>query len=138
MSAEHENTMGTNYHTSLYRHKDGRKLYLESFRAEGGSQGQLSEKPVGVWSFGIADKELVKKIEEKLGCKTYFCDPYCAWQKGTNENSNGLLREFYPKGMDLSEVDEKELKNNLSLLNNRPRKCIKYKTPNEIIFNNSH
>lgn len=79
-----------------------------------------------------------KKIEEKLGCKTYFCDPYCAWQKGTNENSNGLLREFYPKGMDLSEVDEKELKNNLSLLNNRPRKCIKYKTPNEIIFNNSH
>ena len=79
-----------------------------------------------------------KEIEDKLECKTYFCDPYCAWQKGTNENSNGLLREFYPKGMDLSEVDEKELKNNLDLLNNRPRKCIKYKTPNEIIFNNSH
>ncbi|WP_173553215.1 IS30 family transposase, partial [Sharpea azabuensis] len=42
-----------------------------------------------------------EKIEAALGCKTYFCDPYCAWQKGTNENTNGLLREFYPKGMDL-------------------------------------
>lgn len=74
-----------------------------------------------------------KKIEEELECKTYFCDPYCAWQKGTNENSNGLLREFYPKGMDLSEVDTKELKDKLDLLNNRPRKCLKYKTPNEVI-----
>ena len=77
-----------------------------------------------------------KEIEKALNCKTYFCDPYCAWQKGTNENSNGLLREFYPKGMDLSEVDEKELEHNLELMNNRPRKCLGYKTPNEII--NSH
>lgn len=47
-----------------------------------------------------------------------------------------LLREFYPKGMDLSEVDEKELEHNLELMNNRPRKRLDYKTPNEII--NSH
>lgn len=73
------------------------------------------------------------EIEEALKCKTYFCDPYSAWQKGTNENSNGLLREFYPKGMDLSEVNEEELVNKLELLNNRPRKCLKYKTPMEVI-----
>lgn len=75
-----------------------------------------------------------EKIEEELGCKTYFCDPYCAWQKGTNENSNGLLREFYPKGMDLSKVNINELNYNLNLLNNRPRKCIDYKTPIEELF----
>lgn len=75
-----------------------------------------------------------EKIEEALGCKAYFCDPYCAWQKGTNENSNGLLREFYPKGMDLSEVSESELNYNLDLMNNRPRKCINYKTPKEELF----
>lgn len=75
-----------------------------------------------------------KKIEKELGCNTYFCDPYCAWQKGTNENTNGLLREFYPKGMDLSDVDEEELTYNLSLLNNRPRKCNKYLTPLEVLY----
>ena len=78
-----------------------------------------------------------EKIEAALGCKTYFCDPCCAWQKGTNENTNGLLREFYPKGMDLFEVDPEELKKNLNLLNNRPRKCIKYKTPKEELLGNS-
>ena len=72
-------------------------------------------------------------IENALHCSTYFCDPYCVWQKGTNENTNGLLREFYPKGMDLSLVDEDELKHNLELMNNRPRKCLGYKTPNEVM-----
>ncbi len=72
-----------------------------------------------------------KKIEETLQTNMYFADPYCAWQKGTNENSNGLFREFYPKSMDLSKTTEKEVQKNLELLNNRPRKCINYKTPNE-------
>lgn len=45
-----------------------------------------------------------KSIEARLGCDMYFTDPYCAWQKGTNENSNSLLREFYPKGRNLSRV----------------------------------
>lgn len=78
------------------------------------------------------------EIEKELKCKSYFCDPYCAWQKGTNENMNGLLREYYPKGMDLSNVDKKELRKNLNKLNNRPRKCLKYKTPNEIFFDYLH
>lgn len=76
-----------------------------------------------------------KRIEEELDCDIYFADPYCAWQKGTNENSNGLLREYYPKGMDLSKTNNNELKQKLDLLNNRPRKCINYKTPNELINN---
>ena len=46
----------------------------------------------------------------------YFADPYCAWQKGTNENSNGLLREFYLKHMDLSKINEKEVQGVLELL----------------------
>ncbi len=72
-----------------------------------------------------------KRIEEELNTNMYFADPYCAWQKGTNENSNGLLREFYPKQMDLSKTNEKEEQDTLTLLNDRPRKCINYKTPNE-------
>ena len=54
----------------------------------------------------------------------YFTDPYCAWQMGTNENSNGLLREFYPKGRNLSRVAPATLKRNLALINARPRKVL--------------
>ncbi len=70
-----------------------------------------------------------RKIEDKLNCNMYFADPYCAWQKGTNENLNGLLREFYPKGRNLSHVSEKTLKKNLTLINARPKKVLHYQKP---------
>ena len=70
-----------------------------------------------------------KKIEEELHCSMYFADPYCAWQKGTNENLNGLLREFYPKGHNLERVSEKTLKKNLALINARPKKVLHYQKP---------
>jgi len=65
-------------------------------------------------------------IENRLNCDVYFADPYCAWQKGTNENSNGLLREFYPKGRNLSRVAPATLKRNLALINARPRKVLNW------------
>ena len=68
-------------------------------------------------------------IEKALGCKVYFTDTYCAWQKGTNENLNGLLREFYPKGRNLSHVNYKTLEKNLALINARPKKVLHYKKP---------
>ena len=70
-----------------------------------------------------------KKIEEELHCSMCFADPYCAWQKGTNENLNGLLREFYPKGHNLERVSEKTLKKNLALINARPKKVLHYQKP---------
>lgn len=73
------------------------------------------------------------KIEKLLNIDMYFTDAYCAWQKGTNENSNGLLREFYPKSMDLSKTNNIELKEKLDLINNRPRRCNNYKTSNEVV-----
>ena len=67
-----------------------------------------------------------RSIEERLHCDVYFADPYCAWQKGTNENLNGLLREFYPKGRNLSRVAPATLKRNLALINARPRKVLNF------------
>lgn len=67
-----------------------------------------------------------REIEQQLNCNVYFADPYCAWQKGSNENSNGLLREFYPKGRNLSRVSPKTLKKNLALINARPRKVLNF------------
>ena len=71
---------------------------------------------------------------EKLGIDFYFADPYSAWQRGSNENSNGLLREYYPKKTDLAEISIEELIENLMELNNRPRKCLNYRTPFELFL----
>lgn len=73
-----------------------------------------------------------ENIEKRLHCDVYFADPYCAWQKGTNENSNGLLREFYPKGRNLSRVSPTTLKKNLALLNARPRKVLNFHSSAEM------
>ena len=73
-----------------------------------------------------------REIEKSLNCDMYFADPYCAWQKGTNENLNGLLREFYPKGRNLSRVSPATLKKNLALINARPRKVLHYHTPQDL------
>ncbi len=66
-------------------------------------------------------------IEEQLNCSVYFANPYCAWQKGTNENLNGLLRKFYPKGRNLSRVSPTTLKKNPALINARSKKVLGFK-----------
>ena len=68
---------------------------------------------------------------EASGIDFYFADDYSTWQRGTNENSNGLMREFFPKKTDLAKVSETELFTDLWLLNNRHRKCLNYQTPLE-------
>lgn len=71
---------------------------------------------------------LYENMESELGINIYFADPYSSWQRGTNENSNGFLREFFPKASDLTKVTEEKLMNSLMLINNRPRKCLGWKT----------
>lgn len=71
-------------------------------------------------------------LQKKLGLKVYFAQPYKAWQRGANENANGLIRQFFPKGTDLSTVSPKRVAQVERLLNNRPRKCLNYRTPAEV------
>lgn len=71
------------------------------------------------------------KLKSWLGIKTYFCDPYCSWQKGANENTNGVLRRYIPKGADLKELTQLELDAITEEINDRPRKCLGYEKPIE-------
>ena len=73
-----------------------------------------------------------RKIKRRIGCKVYFADPYCAWQKYTNKNANGLLRAFYPKGRNLSRVAPATLKRNLALINARPRKVLNFRSAQDL------
>jgi IS30 family transposase len=72
-------------------------------------------------------------IEDDTGVEVYFADPYSPWQRGTNEQTNGILRYFLPKGTSFKTVTKRQLARLESLLNNRPRKCLSYKTPAEVI-----
>ncbi len=71
-------------------------------------------------------------ISKKLGCDYYFCDPYSSWQRGINENINGLIRQYIPKGNSFEHLSKKEIKHIESRLNHRPRKSLGWKTPYEV------
>ena len=73
-----------------------------------------------------------EELTEKLGIKCYFADPYAAWQRGSNEQINGLVRRYLPKGTDFSKIDKDQIKKIEKLINNRPRKCLGFKTPLEV------
>jgi IS30 family transposase len=64
----------------------------------------------------------------------YFCDPYSPWQRGTNENTNGLLRQFFPKKSSFASVTEFKLQYVVNLINNRHRKRLGFRTPYEILL----
>lgn len=71
-------------------------------------------------------------IKDEYGIETYFCDSYCSWQKGGVENSNGLIRQYLPKKIEIDKVSEKAIYEIQEKINNRPRKKLGYLTPNQI------
>ncbi len=72
------------------------------------------------------------KIEADLEVPVYFADAYSSWQRESNENAKGLLREFFPKKTDLAQVNHNEVNEATSLINHRPRKCLGWKTSFEL------
>lgn len=73
-----------------------------------------------------------QKFTKKTKVKVFFCDPQSPWQRGSNENTNGLIRQFFPKGTDFSRIDLKRIRSVERLLNDRPRKVLNYRKPKEL------
>ena len=75
-----------------------------------------------------------ESISKKLKADFYFAHPYASWERGTNENTNGLLRQYFPKNRDFTTITQQEIDMAMERLNNRPRKRLGYQTPNQVFF----
>lgn len=73
-------------------------------------------------------------IADSLGAHVYFAHPYHSWERGLNENTNGLLRQYFPKSTNLRKVSQHEVDDAVYRLNHRPRKCLNYRTPHEVFM----
>lgn len=74
-----------------------------------------------------------KELTAATGMKVYFCDPYSPWQRATNENTNGLIRQFFPKGTSFADITDDDLQYVVDLINNRPRKRLNFLSPYEVL-----
>lgn len=90
--------------------------------------GQLNVKSITFdnGSENVLHHELKYEFPE---LETYFCDPYCSWQKGLVENTNGLLRQYFPRSIDLGRISQREMDLVVTKINNRPRKCLHFISP---------
>jgi len=74
------------------------------------------------------------EISKQLDADFYFAHPYASWERGTNENTNGLIRQYFPKNSHFTTITQQEINTAMERLNNRPRKRLRYKTPNQVFF----
>ena len=74
-----------------------------------------------------------KQFTVATDVKVYFCDPRSPWQRGSNENTNGLLRQYLPRGADLGQLDQAALDAIAAELNGRPRQTLGFKTPSQVL-----
>ena len=74
-------------------------------------------------------------IAKTLNADFFFADPYSSWQRGTNENTNGLVRQYFPKKTDFTDLSDSDIQLVNNRLNNRPRKVLAFRTPNEVFYN---
>ena len=95
----------------------------------------LNDKPVKSISLDNGSEfSEFKILEQNLKTEVYFAEPHKPWQRGTNENTNDILRFFFPKGYDFHSLDNEILQNIVLSINLRPKKCLGWRSPFEVFF----
>ena len=109
------------------RHRDGGQSADQA-----GTQAARRARQSLTWDRG---KEMAehKRFRLATDMKVYFCDPHSPWQRGTNENTNGLLRQYFPKGQSMADYSQADLNAVAREVNERPRKTLGFQTPAETL-----
>ena len=141
---ESDSIVGRNHKSYIATHVERKSRYLVAAKLDSKSAtdynkasiSKLREIPIEMIKTMTVDngKEFAdfKAMEKELRTRVYFAHPYSSWERGTNENTNGLLRQYFPKGTDFNLISQKEIDKVVDKLNNRPRKCLGYRTPAEV------
>lgn len=141
---EGDTVLGKDRRVRIVTYVDRRSGYLIAFLLPKTSAELLSKLTIQHFSKIHKDKKKSitfdnggefsdwERMEEKTKMTAYFCYPYHSWERGTNENTNGLIRQYFPKGYDFNLITPEELKHIIKKLNDRPRKRLNYKTPKDI------
>ena len=130
---------------SLTERKSGLALiYKVDRRTKGNTEGavrrllrSISDQVHTITSDNGKEFARHEQIAKRLKCDFYFAHPYSSWERGTNENTNGLIRQYFPKNRDFRTITHSEIIHAMKRLNNRPRKRLGYKTPNQVFFGES-
>jgi IS30 family transposase len=144
---ESDTMIGGNHSGVLVTHVDKASKFLVAALGKDKSMKELNE--VTIKLFKDIDKEKRKtftcdngkefsgheELSQVLSAEFYFANPYCSWERGLNEHTNGLLRQFFPKGTNFKIVKPEEVEKAVNLINNRPRKSLDYQTPYEVFYN---
>jgi IS30 family transposase len=141
---ESDSMVGCNHKSYIATHVERKSRYLVAAKLASKSAAdynqaslkKLRQLPIRMFKTITVDngKEFAefKTMEKELQAKVYFAHPYSSWERGTNENTNGLIRQYFPKGTDFNLISQKEIDKVVDKLNNRPRKCLGYRTPAEV------
>ncbi len=143
---ESDTMIGANHNGVLVTHVDKASKFMMAGLAKDKTVTQVNQ--VTIQLFGEVKKEHRKtmtfdngkefsghqELAEKLEISCYFANPYYSWERGLNEHSNGLMRQFFPKGTNFKIVKPEKIKAALDLINHRPRKSLDYRTPFEVFY----
>lgn len=143
---ESDTVLGKRKTGCIGTHVERKSGYLVAFRLDDRQDNAFNKATIK--AFSAIPNKLMKsftvdngkefaahqKLSAATGMKVYFCDPYSTWHRGTNENTNGLLRQFFPKGTSFDGISDSDLQTVVRLINNRPRKRLNFLTPAEVFL----
>lgn len=130
----------TTDHLSVHEERLTRFTRIHRIHGKGGQatlvalKATIQSVPKGFVRSVTFDNGFENTQHRKLRIPTYFCDPYSSWQKGSVENTNGLIRQYFPKRTDFTHVTDNQIRFVENRLNNRPREILNYRTPNEMVI----